>query len=502
MTNTKLHIYTLASKDFECFITPFVESLEKSLKNSSYNLEQIGIIPFGEEHLNLPNSEKIKLVEPDPFWDNLGKALFENQQYRLGVEAWRYFRKLNIFNDDAEDTIKIFIDLSTVFTPKFVKVLDIVKQLLENHEIVLRAHSVRNRTLSPSLQNLLFPSIKTGFNASFFAFKKILIKRVANNIYNYSNYFKDFTSVAPEQFAISLMIYLNRLNYAILDEALKGTGLKPLFLDFSNYKKFSAEDFKKAPFIKLSGALIHKAFQTDDSVLKTLLGQYKFKDCFKENKDYISLLLRSASLYGLNINDTTEILGYTQNSVSTDDLIKFWKLGVLIQLKTFYSLIKEKGLKSSVIIVDNPLKDKVFKPLRFLSNVIPYKNLHLINTEADLIALVDFHSFKESHRKVLLQLIQKKLKYNGFLVLALRLHKGKNLLWNLYKGKPVEEADKHGTLSDIIGEVSKLGFQIENVNIYRRLPEEHTDLAILTAVNKDSLKMKQFLQKLTTLSLP
>lgn len=72
----------------------------------------------------------------------------------------------------------------------------------------------------------------------------------------------------------------------------------------------------------------------------------------------------------------------------------------------------------------------------------------------------------------------------GHLVMSLDLVARTDKLWNRVLGKVVEQEELHGTMSDIIAELSVAGMAVQDLTIERGLPGSVTDIAVVTAVKR------------------
>ena len=84
--------------------------LESNRCNDNWDIK---VIPFDDNIKYMHQLSEIysfEIVSTDKKWDDLGKAIFKDEEYRSGLYSWRYFRKFNVFNEDDEDFI--FLDKS------------------------------------------------------------------------------------------------------------------------------------------------------------------------------------------------------------------------------------------------------------------------------------------------------------------------------------------------------------------------------------------------------
>ena len=132
----------------------------------------ITVIPFDdyiEDVARLAAEHNIELATPDPDIDGFAQDLFEQEEYRPGIEAWRYMRKLNAFR--LGDEPFCFIDANSVILSDLEA--EVVAPILEplGDGIAYYSTSIRGRTINePSLAflNAMNPTVENGYNASFF----------------------------------------------------------------------------------------------------------------------------------------------------------------------------------------------------------------------------------------------------------------------------------------------------------------------------------------------
>ncbi|MBE3606334.1 methyltransferase domain-containing protein, partial [Campylobacter sp. RM13119] len=70
-------------------------------------------------------------------------------------------------------------------------------------------------------------------------------------------------------------------------------------------------------------------------------------------------------------------------------------------------------------------------------------------------------------RRAIFKIMADTLKVNGRLLLTIDLVKDSNKLWNMAEGKIVEDESEHGTFESFVDELEKIGFEIEEKEIYR-----------------------------------
>lgn len=165
------------------------------------------IIPFDDDldtvRRIVADEEQVFLTEPDPRIDEIGKTIYADEDYRPGIPAWRYFRKLNAFV--GHDAPLMFLDLNTILLADPREFFDF--DGFTRKKIVFGNRSVKFRTIpKPETQdflNKLNPGWGAGFNAGLmmtrggflsFSFASVLKKK---NI-------RKFTGKAPEQGFLAL----------------------------------------------------------------------------------------------------------------------------------------------------------------------------------------------------------------------------------------------------------------------------------------------------------
>ena len=186
----------------------------------------IKLIPFSENIKAVRKEcEKwgIDVVNPSPIIDECGQTIFKDKEYRPGVMAWRYMRKLNCFIDST--TNFVFTDINNV--PLYN--LDIFSKIItrSRKDILFSGMSAPKRTIRAKnrhIYDLLSKNIGPGYNCSLIASKpNIIVERDFEFLSN-PKLIKLFAK-APEQGYLALMMTLSSISHDILRSYVKKMNL-------------------------------------------------------------------------------------------------------------------------------------------------------------------------------------------------------------------------------------------------------------------------------------
>lgn len=178
----------------------------------------VHLIPFDEDvslTRQLAELYDTELVTPDPKWDRVGKALFGAEEYRPGVPAWKYFRKLNVFDGSARKVV--FADSNVVLLNGLKRAFD----ALQTHDLVFGDRSKDNRNFPPwaaQLLNLLDPNLRHGFNASFWVTRCDLFANLDVEALAGRPGFRTMLGKAPEQSFMQLLAVVSGKRLGALGE--------------------------------------------------------------------------------------------------------------------------------------------------------------------------------------------------------------------------------------------------------------------------------------------
>jgi SAM-dependent methyltransferase len=86
-----------------------------------------------------------------------------------------------------------------------------------------------------------------------------------------------------------------------------------------------------------------------------------------------------------------------------------------------------------------------------------------------------------SHRRALLREVRDRLRPAGIAILTVDLLRGSDALWNRNRGLEIEAAAAHGTLSDLLSELSRAGFELVEVEHLRDWGEVVVDTCLVVA---------------------
>lgn len=190
------------------------------LFESNHGLEKLPVrlIPFDDDApltLELAGIYGAEVVEPEPKWDRLGKAIYGNAEYRPGIPAWKYFRKLNVF--DGTRRRFLFADSNVVLLNSVEKAF----RVLDKYDIAFGDRSRKGRNFPPwstFVLNRLDANLEDGFNASFWVsradfFNDMDIETLINR-----PGIRAMLGQAPEQSFMLLMAVLLRKRLGALGE--------------------------------------------------------------------------------------------------------------------------------------------------------------------------------------------------------------------------------------------------------------------------------------------
>lgn len=255
----------------------------------------VRLIPFDDDIVQTRQIVEIygvELIDPDPKWDRLGQALFSDREYRPGVPSWKYFRKLNVFNGRPENVI--FADSNVVLLNSLTPVLD----ALAEYDIVFGDRSREGRNFPPwasTLLNILDPTLRDGFNASFWATRADLFADVDIDALADRPNIRLMLAKAPEQSFLQLLAVLLRKKQGVLGEI--DPGIRPTLwgdvsppAEIAYALKHNRTRNGKTPLaIKWSGTSFHhretiKSSQIYESMFQRIL------DRVARNRDVVTAL--------------------------------------------------------------------------------------------------------------------------------------------------------------------------------------------------------------------
>jgi len=211
-------IYTVANDYMAKQLATLLFTIKQ---NSGFDLACVRVIPFNndiEKVKAICSAFNVVLVKPKRVWDELGQALFKDEEYRPNVPAWRYFRKLNALSLARGKFI--FLDANSLVLSSLIPVFN----GLLDYDVVFGHYSAKNRNFKEPLAKILNsanPKIKTGINAGFWAtkydpqFNKFLQSFININI-------RPCLTRSPEQSVLSMGWALSHKKLGQVDEVCEG----------------------------------------------------------------------------------------------------------------------------------------------------------------------------------------------------------------------------------------------------------------------------------------
>lgn len=304
----KYQIYTLSSdNDFR-----FINLLCLLESNKLYDDADVKIIPFNDKNeitdyiSNIyENSEVIKT---NSNFDNIGKEIFGDIEYRKNIPNWRLFRKLNFLSHDAKDKYKLFLDSNSIIINNISKI-----KIRKEHEngYIFGSRSRAGRSLTDlgfSFCNILNENVQNAFNAGFMLTKQNFDNDVFYNNFDYKN-LKKLINKAPEQGFLALYLSINKNLCMTLSETNKyySPMLSGAKTDFTKENIHLGKENKlsnnRIPFtIKWSGQVNLDPTQTNNKfILEELLKKSIKRLLSHQNRDdYLNKSI---------INDINSFLG-------------------------------------------------------------------------------------------------------------------------------------------------------------------------------------------------
>lgn len=205
-------IYTMCSDSRISSLATLLES------NFALDNKLVKVIPF-DDNMSLTRElcsiYGAEVIELEPVWDRLGKALYKEEEYRPGVMAWRYFRKFNVFNGSDENFI--FLDSNVLLLSSLN---DVVTGLRDN-KILFGARSLKNRNFKPwakTLINISDPRVGNGFNAGFWCTNSSLLDIVDFEDIIKTPGIRVCLTKSPEQSLLSMLVGLKKLKVSLISE--------------------------------------------------------------------------------------------------------------------------------------------------------------------------------------------------------------------------------------------------------------------------------------------
>ena len=175
------------------------------------------VIPFGDKTTLIEQECKtwgFELTKPSSIIDECGKSIFGNKEYRPGLMAWRYMRKLNCFIDSNQPFI--FLDANNLVlcdTSIFKNIL-----LTSHKDVLFSGISAPKRTINLKMKEfyeVLDESIGSGYNCSIILSKNNVIQERDFELLSNPNMAKFFKK-APEQGYIALLLSLSTIKHGII----------------------------------------------------------------------------------------------------------------------------------------------------------------------------------------------------------------------------------------------------------------------------------------------
>jgi len=177
------------------------------------------VIPFGECTTLIEQECKIwgfEITKPSPIIDQCGKSIFGSKEYRPGLMAWRYMRKLNCFVDSNQPFI--FLDVNNLILCN----TDIFKNILltSHKDVLFSGVSAPKRTINRKMKEFyeaLDENIGCGYNCSIILSKDNIIQERDFEFLSNPNMTRFFKK-APEQGYIALLLSLSTIKHGIIRE--------------------------------------------------------------------------------------------------------------------------------------------------------------------------------------------------------------------------------------------------------------------------------------------
>lgn len=162
-----MRLYTMANDRMADAFSRFLEYRSVFLPDVPLH-----VIPFNDELERVSalagEHPAVTLLAPDPRIDETGKVVFQDEDYRPGIPAWRYFRKLNMFV--GHDEPALFMDANAMLLADPRGLVDF--SALDRQTIWFRARSASNRTIinatATDFLNMLGPKLGQGYNCGMF----------------------------------------------------------------------------------------------------------------------------------------------------------------------------------------------------------------------------------------------------------------------------------------------------------------------------------------------
>lgn len=242
-------------------LLPFACLLES---NCAIDKLPVHVVPFDEDGpltRELAEIYGAQLVAPDPKWDKLGQAIYGTEEYRPGVPSWKYFRKLNVFDDTRRRVV--FADSNIVLLNSLHDSFDTLK----THDLVFGDRSKKGRNFTPwatQLLSVLDPNLQNGFNASFWMSRCDLFSSLDIEALMQRPRMRVMLGNAPEQSFMLLMAVLLRKRIGALgeiDERIRPTvwGDVSPAKEIAHVLEHNVTRNGKVPLaVKWSGAAFHR----------------------------------------------------------------------------------------------------------------------------------------------------------------------------------------------------------------------------------------------------
>lgn len=216
--NEEFRFYTMANDRMAIFFERFLEYFSVFGRGS-----KLHVIPFDnniERIVEIASKrDDVVVITPLPEIDAIGQRIFQNEEYRSDIPAWRYFRKLNAFANHSSPFL--FVDANSLL---LTDIRAIASRLnLDGRSMYFGSKSAVARTIRDEVArhflSTINPNIDSGFNCGFVLSRGATMDlRVAGALSHAG--LRKIIGKAPEQGFLTFYIGVCGLTHGIISDIL------------------------------------------------------------------------------------------------------------------------------------------------------------------------------------------------------------------------------------------------------------------------------------------
>ena len=216
--NGEFRFYTMANDRMAVFFERFLEYFSVFGQGS-----RLHVIPFDdniERIVDIASKRSdIDVILPHPEIDAIGKRIFQHEEYRPDIPAWRYFRKLNAFADHSSPFL--FADVNSLLLTDIRAIA--TRFTLDGRSMYFGGKSAPARTIrdenARQFLSTINPNIDSGFNCGFILSRGGTLDLQIASALSHSD-LRKIIGKAPEQGFLTFYIGVCGLAHGIISEMI------------------------------------------------------------------------------------------------------------------------------------------------------------------------------------------------------------------------------------------------------------------------------------------